>query len=43
MGILDDETALDSLKPQKEIFTHRRVGWVSLVDGAQQLGDKIEE
>lgn len=36
-GILDDIEVVNQLKPQVEIYTDRRVRWVSSAEGADQF------
>jgi len=37
-GIFDDVQVLNAQRPQVEIYTERRVEWVSAVKGAKQFG-----
>nr|POE59795.1 putative glutathione-dependent formaldehyde-activating enzyme [Quercus suber] len=37
VGVLDDASAFDAAKPAIELYAPERVGWVSKVEGADQL------
>ena len=37
-GILDDIELLNNQKPQVEIYTDRRLDWITAVEGAKQFG-----
>jgi len=40
-GILDDIEILNSQKPQVEIYTDRRLDWITAVEGAKQFGGNL--